>query len=123
VQVPHRQHQRVLLTGVLEELPQERKSPRPAGLRAQHCQGLWLYGHVQALQQQQRLGVRADPCRVQPRLDEGSEDVRRGGLGQVPELSQQVAYREIGRGAAIGQAVALAVGHRLPSQALGEFHQ
>ena len=39
VQVLHRQHQRLPLTGVQEELPQQRKGPRPALLRAERGQG------------------------------------------------------------------------------------
>ena len=60
---------------------------------------------------------------MQPLRDGGREGVRGGRVGQAPELPEQVAHRQIGGGAAIGQAVAFAVGHRLPGQTLSEFRQ
>ena len=123
VQVLHRQHQGLALTGVQEELPQQRKGPRPALLRAERRQGRRLPGHVQELEQQGRAVLRRHPGRVQPLLDGGGEGVRGGRVGQAPELPQQVAHRQIGGGAAIGQTVAFAVGHRLPVQAVGELRQ
>jgi hypothetical protein len=51
VQVLDRQHQRPALAGVQDELPQQRKGPRPARLRAERRQGRRICLDVQELEQ------------------------------------------------------------------------
>jgi hypothetical protein len=102
VQVLHRQYQRLALTGIEDKLPQQRKGPPPARLRAQRCQAFRLTGHVQELAQQGHAVLRDDSRLVQPLLEGDGEGVKGGRVGQAPELPQQVAYRQIGGGTAIG---------------------
>jgi hypothetical protein len=93
VQVLYRQHQRLTLTGMQDNLPQQRKGPRPACLRTERCQGLHLPQHVQELAQQQGLCFSATPGRVQPLRNDGRESFWGSRVGQTPELPQQAAYR------------------------------
>ena len=86
MQVLHRQHQRLALTGVQEELPQQRKGPCPALLRAEHRQGRRVSRYVQELEQQRRVFLRRHPGRVQPLQDGGGEAFWGGRVGQAPEL-------------------------------------
>ena len=123
MQVLHREQEGLPLTGVPEQVPQQRKGPRLAHLWAERGQRRQVHGHVQELEQQKRLGLGRHPGLAQTLVD-GGRDGRRGGcVREAPELAEEVAHWQVRGGAAIGQAVAFAIRHRLPVQAAGEFRQ
>ena len=93
MQVLHREQEGLLLTGVPEQVPQQRKGPRLTHLRAERGQRRQVHGHVQELEQQKRLGLRRYPGLAQTLVD-GGRDGRRGGcVREAPELAEEVAHR------------------------------
>ena len=94
MQVLHREQEGLLLTGVPEQVPQQREGPRLAHLRAERGQWRQLHGHVQKLEQQKRLGLRRYPG-LQTLVD-GVSDGRRGGcVREGPELAEEVAHWQV----------------------------
>ena len=123
MQVLHREQEGLLLTGVPEQVPQQRKGLRLTHLRAECCQRRQVHGHVQELEQHERLGLRRYPSLAQTLVDGGRDGRHEGCVREAPELAEEVAHRQVRGGAAISQAVAFAIRHRLLVQAAGEFHQ
>ena len=123
MQVLHREQEGLPLAGVPEQVPQQRKGPRLAHLRAERGQRRQVYGHVQEMEQQQYLVLGCYSSLAQTLVDGGRDDRRRGCVREGPELAEEVAHWQVRGGAAIGQAVAFAIRHRLPVQAAGEFRQ
>jgi hypothetical protein len=122
VQVLHREHEGLLLTGVPEQVPQQRKGPCLAYLWAERGQRRHVHGHVQELEQHERLVLRCNPGLAQTLMDGGSDGRRGDCVGEVPEWAEEIAHRQIRGSAAIGQTVAFAIRYRSPVQAAGEFN-
>jgi hypothetical protein len=102
MQVLHGEQEGLPLTGVPEQVPQQRKSPSLAHLWAERGQWRQVHGHVQELEQQKRLGLRRYPGLAQTLVD-GGRDGRCGGcVWEAPELAEEVAQRQVRGGAAIG---------------------
>src|SRR5262245_30876560 len=106
-----------------EQVSQQCKGPRLVLLWAESSHRCQVNGHVQELEQQQRLSLGRHPGLVQTLLDSSRDRWRSDGIGEVPELPEQGTHRQVWGGAAVGQAVTFAVCHRLFSQTVREFCQ
>jgi len=123
MEVFNREDEWLVSTVVQHEMPQERKGADFALLRAETCQQLAVHRHVEELEQQGCVVLGHEVGVLEIPMDFGCVALYPVGLGEATPLTEQVTHRQIGCGAAVGEAVPFPIRHRLPHQAPAPLRQ
>src|SRR5882724_2859095 len=121
VSILYRDNQGLTPAVMQKHLPEKCKRAGPACLWADLAYALYLDGHIKELEQQRELCRRCHSCLLYIFVHLARDVLRTIRLKNPTALAQQIAHRQIRRGAAVGEAVSLAVSHSAPAQTLGEF--